>query len=160
MASPTSGDRDYLMGEMESARNQLLASYEGLSDEQMTRLGAVGEWSVKDVLSHVASWDEVLLPDLARISSGDTPSLASIDLETANFDNANAAIMSQRRSVPLDQVLRGLDTVRADVVAAVARLPDSALVEGRFARPLLQITAAHDREHAEAILQWRKQQGL
>lgn len=160
MGSTSGGNRDQLLRDLEQARGKLHASYEELSDEQMTRLGAVGEWSVKDVLSHVTSWDEVLLPDLARIAVGDVPALASIDLEAANFDSANAAIMSQRRDLPLGQVLRDLDIVRADVVAAVGRLPDSALSEGQFGRPLLQITAAHDREHADAILRWRSQEAL
>ncbi len=126
----------------------------------MTRLGAVGEWSVKDVLSHVASWDEVMLPDLECLARGDTPALASVDLETASFDSANAAIMSQRRDLPLHQVLRELDTDRADVMSAVGRLPDSALVEGQFGRLLIQITAAHDREHAAGIFEWRRKEGL
>jgi len=160
MGSTSGSDREDLLEQMEQARSELRASYQGLPDEQMTRLGAVGEWSVKDVLSHVASWDEVLLPDLARLARGDTPALASIDLETASFDSANAAIMSQRRDLPLDQVLRELDTDRADVTAAVGRLPDSALAEGQFGRLLIQITAAHDREHAAGIFEWRRKEGL
>ncbi len=158
---PTSGsDREELLGQLDKARSELRASYQGLSDEQMVRLAAVGEWSVTDVLSHVASWDEVMLPDLARIARGETPALASINLESANFDSANAAIMSQRRDLPLAQVLRELDTARADVVAAVGLLPASALVEGRFGRLLLQITAADDREHAAGIFDWRRREGL
>jgi hypothetical protein len=160
MGSTAGSDRQQLLGELENARSELHASYQGLPDEQMTRLGAVGEWSVKDVLSHVASWDEVLLPDLARIARGETPALASIDLQTASFDAANAAIMSQRRNLPLEQVLRVLDIDRADVVAAVGRLPDSALAEGQFGRILLQVTAAHDREHAAGISEWRRKEGL
>jgi hypothetical protein len=160
MGSTSSSDREELLGELERARSELHASYQGLSDEQMARLGAVGEWSVKDVLSHVASWDEVMLPDLARIVRGDTPALASIELESANYDAANAAIMSQRRDLPLDQVLRVPDSDRGDVVAAVCRLPDSVLVEGQFGRILIQITAAHDREHAAGISGWRRNEGL
>ena len=160
MGSTSGSDREQLLGELEKARSELRASYQGLSEEQMMRLGAVGEWSVKDVLSHVASWEEVVLPDLARLARGDTPALVSIDLESANFDSANAVIMSQRRNLPLGQVLRELDIDRADVMAAVGRLPDSALAEGQFARVLIQITAAHDREHAEGIFEWRRKEGL
>ena len=160
MGSTSGSDREDLLEQMEKARSELHASYQGLPDEQMTRLGAVGEWSVKDVLSHVASWDEVLLPDLARIARGETPALASVDLESASFDAANAAIMSQRRDLPLAQVLRELDTDRADVTSAVGRLPDSALAEGQFGRLLIQITAAHDREHAAGIFEWRRRAGL
>jgi hypothetical protein len=160
MGQTSASDRDQLAGELEQARSELRASYQGLSEEQITRLGAVGEWSVKDVLSHVASWEEVMLPDLARLVRGDTPVLASMDLETADFDPFNAMIMSLRRNLPLDQVLRELDICRADVMAALARLPDAALAQGQFARFLLQITAVHDREHAEGIRQWRRKEGL
>jgi len=160
MTSTSSGDRDQLVKDLEQARNELRASYQGLSDEQMTQAGAVGEWSVKDVLSHVASWEEVALPDLTRLARGDMPTLASIDLYSANFDNFNALIMSLRRNLPLDQVLRELDITRADFMTAVSRLPDSALVEGQFGRILVQITAEHDREHAEGIRQWRKKGGV
>lgn len=160
MSSTFDADRDLLVRDLAQARDELRASYQGLSDEQMRRSGAVGRWSVNEVLSHVASWDEVLLPDLARLARGDTPALASIDLEAANFDSANAMIISQRRSLPLGQVLRELDTDRDDVVAAIGRLPDSVLAQGQFGRLLIQITAAHDREHAEAILRWRREEGL
>jgi hypothetical protein len=160
MHSTSGGERDQLVRDLEQARNEFRASYQGLSDGQMTRLGAVGEWSVKDVLSHVASWEEVVLPDLARIARGDTPTLASMDLYTANFDGFNAMIMSLRRNLPLDQVLRELGIVRADFMAAISRLPDSVLAEGHFARILFQITAEHDKEHAGHILEWRKGEGL
>ena len=153
-------DREELVGYLQRARDALLASFEGLSDEQMTQLGAVGEWSVKDVLSHVASWEELALPDLARLARGDAPVLASIDLYATNFDPFNAMIMSLRRNLGLGQVLRELDIVRADFMAAVARLPDSVLAEGQFGRLLLKITAEHDEEHAQHIQEWRKGQGL
>ena len=154
------GDRDQLVKELERAKNELRASYEGLSEERMMRPGAVGEWSVKDVLTHVASWEEVALPDLARLARGDTPTLASIDLYSTSFDDFNALIMSLRRNLSLDQVLRELDIVRADFMAAVSLLPDPVLAEGQFGRMLVQITAEHDREHAEGIRQWRQKEGL
>lgn len=160
MGSTSGMDRNQLVGELQRARDELRASYQGLPDEQMTRLGAVGEWSVKDVLSHVASWEEILLPDLARLARGDIPILAGMDLEAANFDPFNAMIMSLRRNLPLGQVLRELDVDRADLIEAVGRLPDSALAQGQFARFLLEITAAHDREHAEDIRQWQRNEGL
>lgn len=160
MTSTSGGDKDQLLKALEQARNELRASYQGLSEGNMTRLGAVGEWSVKDVLSHVASWEEVALPDLARLARGDMAILASMDLYSANYDDANSMIMSMRRNLPLDQVLRELDLLRADFMTAVSRLPESALAEGQFGRILVQITAEHDKEHAENIRQWRSKEDL
>jgi hypothetical protein len=158
MTSTSGGDRDQLVKDLEQARNELRASYQGLSDEQMTRPGAVGEWSVKDVLTHVVSWEEITLPDLERVARGDTPTLASFDPK--KVDDWNAMIMSIRRNLPLDQVLRELDISHADLMVALGRLPDPVLAEGQFARGMLTICAAHDREHTEDIRQWRQREGL
>lgn len=158
MTSTTGGDRDQLMKDLEQARSELRASYQGLSDEHMTKLGAVGEWSVKDVLSHIVSWEEITLPDLARLTRGDTPTLASFDLN--KVDDWNAMIMSLRRNLPLPQVLRELDISRADLMAALGRLPDAALAEGQFGRALVTICTVHDGEHTEDIRKWREREGL
>lgn len=157
--SATSGDdREKLAGDLEQARNELRASYQGLSDEQMTQAGAVGEWSVKDVLTHITSWEEITLTDLQRVARGDMPTLASFDLK--KVDDWNTTIMSIRRNLPLEQVLRELDSTRADLVAVVGQLPDSSMAEGQFARGMLTICAVHDREHTEDIRKWRGQEKL
>jgi len=160
MSSTSGSDKKELVSELEQARDELRTSYQGLSDEPMTRPGVAGDWSVKDVLSHVTSWEEFALPDLARLARGDVATLASVDLYSASFDDANMIFMALRRHLPLDQVLRELDATRADFMAAVGRLPESALADGQFGRLLVRITAEHDAEHAGHILQWRKKEGL
>ena len=158
MSSTSGSDRDQLVSELEEARKELRASYQGLSDEEMTRPAVAGDWSAKDVLSHVTSWEEFALPDLARLARGDVATLASVDLYSASFDQANMIFMALRRHLPLDQVFRELDATHADFMAAAGRLPDSALAEGQFGPLLLRITAEHDKEHAGHILQWRKKE--
>ncbi len=159
--TPNSGsDRQQLVSHMEKARRGLLAAIQELSEEQMTRSGVVEEWSVKDVLAHITSWEELALPDLARMARGDKAVLGSVDLYAANYDPMNAIIMSMRRDLPLDQVLRELDIFHADFVAGVTRLPDPVLAEGQFGRIFVQITAEHDEEHAGQIREWREKEGL
>jgi hypothetical protein len=160
MTSISGVERDQLRRELEEARKELLASFQGLTQEQMTRPGVAGDWSVKDVLSHVTSWEEIALPDLARLARGDKAVLASIDLYSANYDPMNAVIMSMRRNLPLDQVLRELHIFHADFVAGVARLPDSVIQEGQFGWLFVKITAEHDHEHAGHISEWRKREAL
>ena len=151
------GDREELMGRAEEARRALLGTVEGLTEEQMTK-PAAGEWSVKDLLAHVASWDEMVLPDMQRVARGDVPALAAFDLK--RVDEFNAMIMSLRRHFSVEQARRELDISRKSLLEAVSRLPDSALAEGQFARGMLQICAYHDTEHTEDIQAWRKREGL
>ena len=151
------GDREQLLGRVEEARRGFLAAIDGLSDEQMTS-PAVGEWSVKDLLCHVASYEEIALPDFERVGRGDAPALATFDLK--RVDEFNAMIMSLRRHFSLKQAWRELDISRRSLLEAVGRLPDAALAEGQFARGMLQICAYHDTEHTEDIQAWRKREGL
>lgn len=160
MITNSGTNRDELVTRLEEARKALRAGIRGLTEEQMTRSGVVEEWSVKDLLAHVTSWEELALPDLARMARGDKAVLGSVDLYAANFDPMNAIIMSMRRDLPLDQVLRELDIFHADFVAGVARLPDSVLAEGQFGRLFVQITAEHDEEHGGQIREWREKEEL
>jgi hypothetical protein len=151
------GDRDQILASVDESRRKLLAAIEGLTDDQMMK-PVVGDWSVKDLLAHVASYEEMALPDIERVARGDAPALAAFDLK--RVDEYNAMIMSLRRHFSLDQARRELDIIRSSLLEAVSRLPDSALAEGQFARGFLQICAYHDTEHTEDIHNWRKREGL
>jgi len=37
------------------------ASYAGLSDAQLMEPGVTGDWSVRDILAHVTTWEEEAL---------------------------------------------------------------------------------------------------
>jgi hypothetical protein len=151
------GDRERILAHADETRRGLLVAIDGLTDDQMMK-PVVGDWSVKDLLAHVASWEEVALPDIERVARGDAPALAAFDLK--RVDEFNALIMSLRRHFSLDQARRELDAFRSSLLEAIGRLPDSALAEGQFARGLLQICVYHDTEHTEDIQNWRKREGL
>jgi uncharacterized damage-inducible protein DinB len=151
------GDREQLLGRVEEARRGFLAAVEGLTEEQMTR-PAVGEWSVKDLLCHLASYEEMALPDMERVARGDAPALGAFDLK--RVDEYNALIMALRRHFSLEQAWRELENSRRSLLEAIGRLPDSALAEGQFARGMLQICAYHDTEHTEDVQAWRRREEL
>ncbi len=152
-----SSDREKILADMTKARENLLAALEGLSNDQMTR-PAVGDWSVKDLLAHLACWDEFSLPDVRRLARGAAPALAAFDIK--KVDEWNAMLMSLRRHFSLGQARNELEICRQMLLDAVAELPDSALAEGQFGRNLLSISAFHDKEHEEDIRNWRKREGL
>ncbi|MDH7484968.1 MAG: DinB family protein [Anaerolineae bacterium] len=45
------------LAQLDADRQRLLQAIEGLSDEEMTAASAVGEWSVQDILGHIAAWE-------------------------------------------------------------------------------------------------------
>ena len=150
-------DKEQILASVDESRRGLLAAIEGLTDDQMTK-PVVGDWSVKDLLAHVASYEELGLPDIQRVARGHAPALAAFDLK--RVDEYNATIMSLRRHFSLEQARQELGICRRSLMEAVSRLPDSALAEGQFARGLLQICAYHDKEHTDDIQNWRKREGI
>src|SRR5258707_8342853 len=72
-----------------STRMELLLAQ--LSVAEINQPGAVGVWSVKDVLAHIAFWERYAVNILKAITHGETP-LLSADDET---ERKNASVVAQ-----------------------------------------------------------------
>ncbi|HEU4759943.1 MAG TPA: DinB family protein [Dehalococcoidia bacterium] len=148
--------RSQIYQALEDARRDLLAAIEGIPDEKMT-VPAIGEWSVKDLLAHITSWEEQVPLDLRRVRQGLQPALASF--READVDQWNALLVGLRRTFPLSQVRQELGDRRKALVEALDSLPDSAFAAG-FVPATCAICIGHDRQHAADIRAWRQQQGV
>lgn len=134
---------------------QLLAR---LSPEQMTEPGVAGNWSVKDMLAHIA-WYEREEAELV----GETVVAASPLWEVPQ-DPRNELLREENKNRPLDDVLDDFDRAFEAIVAAVERLSDQDLVmPGRFPgttaeRPpwvdIADNSFEHERDHIEMIREW------
>ncbi len=54
-------NREQLLARLDKAWAALGESYAGLTEAEMTTPGVAGDWSVKDMLAHVATWEEEAL---------------------------------------------------------------------------------------------------
>jgi hypothetical protein len=151
------GDKEEVRSLLQEAHKELLAAIDGLTPEQMA-IPVFADWSVKDILAHIVSWEEYTLLDFQRVARGHMPALASFNQR--EVDNFNALVMSLRRNFPLGQVMDELEANRRATIAALDVLPDERLAQGQFARIWASITAGHDHEHAEHIREWRRKEGI
>ncbi len=62
-----------LLKRLDAAWLAFLESYAGLPDERLMEPGVTGDWSVKDVLAHVTTWEEEALKHLPLIIAGGKP---------------------------------------------------------------------------------------
>ncbi len=65
--------KDQVLKRLEKAWATFQESYSGLSDPQLMEPGVMGEWSVKDILAHVTTWEEEALKYLPLILTGGKP---------------------------------------------------------------------------------------
>lgn len=153
MSVQTSSSRRNLYGLLDTNRKLLTDAIDGLTAAQMT-VAIDGDWSVKDILTHVASWDELILPDLRRLRLGRVPTLASNPEEAT--DKWNDLLMTFRRNLPLDQVIEEFAETRAEVIAVLGQMSDDKFLGGHVVGHC-QVMAFHDWEHARQINEWRSQ---
>ena len=135
---------------------KLRAAVDGLDEAQMSEVW-LGTWGVREILAHVAGWQVEMLPALDRLALGEEPYVKGT---YDDFDRWNARFVDARKDVATDDVLREADRSHRDFVRAASRLSPADLAAGQAAHGLIEgVGAAHYREHAAQILDWRRRAG-
>ena len=150
--------RDQLLLEMKTARSQVLAAVEGLTEEQMSRPEIDG-WSAKDHLIHLTACDEFRFYEIGRISRGARPAFAGKE-EEEQTDALNGLMVTLRRHLAVDEVMADLDFARSLVLEAISQAPEHALSPEAYGDFPVDGSIAHDLEHAAAITAWREREGI
>jgi len=140
-------------------RGKLLAALEGLSEEEMARPGAVGRWSVRDVLAHLLAWEEEAVTRLDLLAAERPQDFARI-VDEEELEAWNARAHQRYAGLALAEVMRRLRDVQGRILAALDSLSEERL--GTDAGPvpvrnwLPECTYAHEQEHCADILDWRR----
>ena len=147
-------DRQQLLKQLEKAWAAIKESYVGLSDSQLMELGVMDNWSVKDILAHVTTWEEEALKYLPLILTGGRPPRY---IQYGGIDAFNAQMTEQKRDLALSDVLAQLDETHRRLLDYIRSVPEEHFTrETRFRRRLRLDTYSHYPLHARAIREWRE----
>jgi hypothetical protein len=148
-------NRQGILKRLDDAWAALKESYAGLADSDMVEPGVMGEWSVKDILGHVTTWEGEALKYLPLIAQGGRPPRYSN--QDGGIDAFNAQISGQKRSIPLSEVLRQLDEVHERLTEYVQSASEELFTRDTpFRHRLRMDTYSHYPLHARAIREWRE----
>ncbi|HEX8037052.1 MAG TPA: DinB family protein [Ktedonobacterales bacterium] len=143
---------------MRSARVALNDAISGMSEEQIGQDIVAGEWTVKDILAHLAAWQNETLISIQRAARGEEigPMIAE------SVDEWNQRRVEERRRLPVMDVLQEFNAGHDDLLAALDRWPEDSVPLGpagwdETAR--LWWLTEHDSEHLHAIQAYRKRIG-
>jgi hypothetical protein len=132
----------------------LQESYAGLPDAALLEPGVAGDWSLKDVLAHLNTWQEEALTHLPVIVAGGTPLRYTTTF--GGIDAFNAQMAERKRDLSLTDVRRLLDETHRRLVELIRDVPDDQLTgDTRFRRRLRLDTYGHYRLHTHGIQEWR-----
>ena len=142
---------------LEQAWTALTESYAGLSDAQLRESGVMGEWSVKDILAHVTTWEEEALKALPLILTGGRPPRY---IQYGGIDAFNAQMAEQKRDLALSEVLRQLEETHRWLLDYLQSVSEEHFAqETPFLHRLRLDTYSHYPLHARAIQEWRARPG-
>jgi hypothetical protein len=112
-------------------------------------------WKVKQVLDHIAGWDELVYTTLQDYLNGDKPSLKV----KGGIDRYNDESINDRKQIPLELSRQHYDEVRARVLQVLHQVPPE-LVTQKMPAPwggtctissMVKIFVSHELEHAKQI---------
>lgn len=112
-------------------------------------------WTIKELLAHLAGWDDACIASLRAFAAGDVPATPA----SRGIDPYNESTVHEREALSLEQVIREWEFSRAEFITAIRELPDEKVNEpfvlpwgskGTLAR-MVHVFAEHDEEHAVEI---------
>jgi hypothetical protein len=160
-------NKEELLTRLDESREGFLEAIEGLDEQQMITPGVCGDWSIKDILVHLARWEAELVKLLWQVRQGQKPDSALLSALQGgeSDDDINARWYKESRNRLLDQALEDFHAVRTQTMRRVESFLDKELTDpNRYkfleGHPLWEWVAGDSFEHEEAhlpdILAWRK----
>jgi len=150
---------DTLVDRMADRRAELLIACLGLDMHKLVAepVPTMGAWTVKDILAHIAAWDEIQTDRAELALAGRKADIIPIEM-----DRRNAEIFAHRRGWSLDHVLQSLADARQRCLqvfgaASLEQLirPFNMAGQETSLWKLALRRSYHDAMHAEPIRTWR-----
>lgn len=148
------------IGRMTRSRDATLRFLTDLPEHELLRPRTQGRWSVKDVLAHIAAWEEEALRRFALIARGRGDRILFYDADPRAVERFNARAVAATRSVTLGGVLRRLTRVRHRLIERLRKLPAASLRDPAHRYPvtawLPEFAWTHERQHLRRMRGWWK----
>lgn len=121
---PRPKTRAELLAREKEVWDELAATWCKLPDAALEQPGACGPgWSVKDVMNHIAAWQEAALRIIPRLVAGQPATLG------AGTERFNAEQQAADRQRTLRATKRRLNQARRDLLALLDTVPDDVLLD-------------------------------
>jgi hypothetical protein len=156
--------RDEAIQQLRAARKELQDTFGGLTEEDFLRPKAIDKWTLKDLLGHIASWDEEMVRVLQTFTMPGESQYTYTISDRNGFAAWNEEQINARSERSVNQVMSEFEIARRDLIQVVEGLTDPVLNRTRMTSwgktatgfELLMTQVDHDREHAEQVRSYRK----
>ncbi len=157
MSSPDKAEMQRLLDQEWEALTSLVETF---SDDELVEPGVVEEWSLKDLLGHMAFWADKAAADLRLLAAGRAEEIETPGSEEGTVE-WNEREAGARKGRALDQVREEWRQSHADARSALQTVAESQLdgeVKGWTMRVrFVEDTYEHYKEHAGQIRAWQNE---
>jgi len=150
--------RQRLLVQLDAERAVLLQQLEGLDEKTLIGVPVMDDWTVRDILAHIAAWDRWELQEMKHMLAGHPPDLTAV----RDVDSFNEVIVAMWRERALAEVLDEMNEARAQWVDWMKKVPVVEFFRQRMFggqdwsfMNCVQVQLQHDREHAAQIKLWK-----
>lgn len=147
-----------MTAKMESGWADFNASYAGLADDDMLIPGVCGDWSVRDLIAHIAWWEEEAILHLPVVLASETPPRYSVTY--GGIDAFNAMKTAEKQKLSLDEVRQEAEDTHRRLIDYLNGVPPEELAGNtRFTHRLRLDTYGHYPIHTADVRRWREERG-
>jgi uncharacterized protein (TIGR03083 family) len=157
-------DKREFIANIRAEREKLDAVLAHIQPADILRPGVAGEWSVKDVLAHLAMWNSRAVTLLFQAERG--AKLQLPQSSAPDWADVNASDYASQKDRPLERVLADYHGAHAQLVKRLEGWHDEAMLFDQRRFPQLKGSSLadfvwgdsgeHDAEHREQIEAWLK----
>jgi uncharacterized damage-inducible protein DinB len=147
--------KEMLLNELKGARQEFFEAVESLRKKGKEKETILGNWTLKEALSHIAGWDEESLNATGRILEFNKPE--SLDWEV---DDWNAKEVARRKDMAIDEILQEMRKNHNKFLEILSNLeeeqfksPVAAKLRGKDVNILFIVNEVieHDKEHTREL---------
>lgn len=151
-----------LIEALETSHEAFLTLLEGVPVEELTRPGVAGDWSAKDVMSHLLIWEAETIKLLYFVKMHRKPDTAHF--KTISDDEQNKIWYEQFKDRPYERVWNDYATIRDQTIERISEISDTDLnntslfpwLKGQsLAQLIVSFILQHEAEHTETLKAWR-----
>jgi uncharacterized damage-inducible protein DinB/predicted RNase H-like HicB family nuclease len=151
----TVGPKGVLLAALAAGREELLAAVALVPSEEWTSRSVCGEWTLKDVLGHVADWERLCVDGLRQMTACHS---LQVDYD-GDLEAWNQAHVKARHDQPWETVWAHFQAARKALLEVLEEMSPVDLAR-RFPSPWdaedtpyrwACVCLAHDREHAQDL---------
>jgi hypothetical protein len=120
----TKWTKESLLRDIQQEHQRLDDLINGISPQLLIEPGVIGEWSIKDIMAHLAAWEQLFLDWYRSGLLGETPQIPAPGITWKQLGKLNRMIYEAHSSQGLDEIKQEFATSYRTIVQEITKMSE------------------------------------